>query len=86
MIAMGGAPVLVAGLGLQAFAVVAPVFLALALSITVQPLRRWPAPASLFVKALFVDVDPDHVGLGRRQGRRTFLQPHHPSPISPRGR
>ena len=43
MIAIGIAAVLVAALGLQAFAgVVAPVFLALVLSITVQPLRRLP--------------------------------------------
>ena len=43
MIAIGVAAVLVAALGLQAFAgVVAPVFLALVLSITVQPLRRLP--------------------------------------------
>jgi AI-2 transport protein TqsA len=43
MIAIGAAAVLVAALGLQAFAeVVGPVFLALVLSITVQPLRRWP--------------------------------------------
>ena len=43
MIAVGVAAVLVAALGLQAFAeVVAPVFLGLVLSITVQPLRRWP--------------------------------------------
>ena len=43
MIAIGIAAVLVAALGLQAFAgVVAPVFLALVLSITVQPLRRFP--------------------------------------------
>ena len=44
MIAIGVAAVLVAALGLQTFAgVVAPVFLALVLSITVQPLRRFPA-------------------------------------------
>jgi AI-2 transport protein TqsA len=43
MIVIGVAAALVAALGLQAFAdVVAPVFLALVLSITVQPLRRWP--------------------------------------------
>ena len=43
MIAIGIAAVLVAALGLQAFAgVVAPVFLALVLSIIVQPLRRFP--------------------------------------------
>ncbi len=43
MIAIGVAAVLVAALGLQAFAgVVGPVFLALVLSITVQPLRRLP--------------------------------------------
>ncbi len=43
MIAIGIAAVLVAALGLRAFAgVVAPVFLALVLSITVQPLRRFP--------------------------------------------
>ena len=42
MIAIGVAAVLVAALGLQAFAeVVAPVFLGLVLSITVQPLRRF---------------------------------------------
>ena len=44
LIAIGLAAVLVAALGLRAFAgVVAPVFLALVLSITVQPLRRLPA-------------------------------------------
>ncbi len=44
LIAVGLAAVLVAALGLRAFAsVVAPVFLALVLSITVQPLRRLPA-------------------------------------------
>ena len=43
LIAVGLAAVLVAALGLRAFAsVVAPVFLALVLSITVQPLRRLP--------------------------------------------
>ena len=43
LIAIGLAAVLVAALGLRAFAdVVAPVFLALVLSITVQPLRRLP--------------------------------------------
>ena len=43
MIVIGVAAVLVAALGLRAFSgVVAPVFLALVLSITVQPLRRWP--------------------------------------------
>lgn len=44
LIAIGVAAVLVAALGLRAFAgVVAPVFLALVLSITVQPLRHLPA-------------------------------------------
>lgn len=44
LIAIGLAAVLVAALGLRAFAgVVAPVFLALVLSITVQPLRRLPS-------------------------------------------
>jgi predicted PurR-regulated permease PerM len=48
MIAIGVAAVLVSALGLQAFAgVVAPVFLALVLSITVQPLRRWPVRRGL---------------------------------------
>ena len=48
MIAIGVAAVLVAALGLQAFAgVVAPVFLALVLSITVQPLRRLPVRRGL---------------------------------------
>ena len=43
MISVGVAAVLVAALGLQAFAVVVgPVFLGLVLSITVHPLRRWP--------------------------------------------
>jgi len=42
-IVVGVAAVLVAALGLRAFAeVVGPVFLGLVLSITVQPLRRWP--------------------------------------------
>ena len=44
LIAIGLAAVLVAAMGLRAFeGVVAPVFLALVLSITVQPLRRLPA-------------------------------------------
>ena len=43
VIAVGTAAVLVAALGLQAFAeVVGPVFLALLLSIVVQPVRRFP--------------------------------------------
>src|SRR4051812_47426684 len=42
MIIVGVAAVLVSALALRSFAgVVAPVFLALVLSITVQPLRRW---------------------------------------------
>ena len=48
MISIGVAAVLVAALGLQAFkGVVGPVFLALVLSITVQPLRRLPVRRGL---------------------------------------
>ncbi len=68
MIAVGVAAVLVAALGLQAFAeVVAPVFLALVLSITVQPLRRLPVrhglPAWLGTALSLVAVYAMVVGL-----------------------
>ena len=68
MIALGVAAVLVAALGIQAFAsVFAPVFLALVLSITVQPLRRWPVrhglPAWLGTALSLVAVYAMVVGL-----------------------
>jgi AI-2 transport protein TqsA len=68
MIAIGVAAVLVAALGLQAFAVVVgPVFLGLVLSITVQPLRRWPVrhglPAWLGTALSLVAVYAMVVGL-----------------------
>ena len=68
MIAVGLAAVLVAALGIQAFAgVFAPVFLALVLSITVQPLRRFPVrhglPAWLGTALSLVAVYAMVVGL-----------------------
>jgi predicted PurR-regulated permease PerM len=68
MIAVGVAAVLVAALGIQAFAgVFAPVFLALVLSITVQPLRRFPVrhglPAWLGTALSLVAVYAMVVGL-----------------------
>ena len=68
MIAVGVAAVLVAALGIQAFAgVFGPVFLALVLSITVQPLRRFPVrhglPAWLGTALSLVAVYAMVVGL-----------------------
>ena len=68
VIAVGTAAVLVAALGLQAFAgVVGPVFLALLLSIVVQPVRRFPVrhglPAWLGTALSLVAVYAMVVGL-----------------------